>query len=173
LHLLELEPLLSLGIGKVDLLLSLLSASHCLTDAKASAKDAKGDGDRFTHGSDPHKLMEQPTFCSEIGVRRDEGEPHPPQPFDMYQVTGICEIEKDLVAELDPIEMGSSFSQEPHGVESIADQSVGAQHPDGTDVGSLWHDAPHAHGPTVPPNHGHAGIASEETMEQGLLWRIA
>jgi hypothetical protein len=105
-------------------------------------------------------------------MRRNEGEPHPPQPFDMHQVTGICEIEKDLVPTLDPIEVGLGFPQEPHGVEAIPNQVVSAQHPDGTNVGSLWNDAPHAHGPAVPADHGHAGIPLKEAVEQGLLGRV-
>ena len=117
--------------------------------------------------------MEQPTFCSEFGVRRDEGEPHPPQPFDMHQVTGICEIEKDLVPELDSIQVGPGFPQEPHGVEPITHQVVGAKHPDGAQVSGLRNDAPHAHGPAVPADHGHAGITLEKAMEQGLLGRVA
>jgi hypothetical protein len=43
LHLLELEALLGLGIGKRHLLLCRLGTSHRLTDAKASTDDAHGD----------------------------------------------------------------------------------------------------------------------------------
>jgi hypothetical protein len=49
----------------------------------------------------------------------------------MYQVTGICEIEKDLVAELDSIKVGPGLPEKPHGVESVTHQVVGAQHPNG------------------------------------------
>ena len=117
--------------------------------------------------------MEQPTFCSKSGVRRDEGKPHPPQPFDMYHVTTICEIEKDLVPKLNSIQVGPGLPQEPHGVKPIPHQVVGAQHPDGAYARLLRHDAPHAHGPAVPADHGHTGVALEKAMEQGLLGRIA
>ena len=91
----------------------------------------------------------------------------------MYHVTSICEIEKDLVPTLNPIKMDPCFPQEPHGVEPVSRQVVGAQHPDGTHVRSLSNDAPHAHGPAVPANHGHAGITLEEAMEQGFLGGMA
>ena len=117
--------------------------------------------------------MEQPTFCSVVGVRRNEGKPHPPQPFDMYHVTGICEIEKDPVPSLDRVQVCPSLTQEPHGVQPIPRQVVCAQHPDDADVWSLRHDTPHAHGPAVPANHGHAGITGEKAVQQGFLWRVA
>jgi hypothetical protein len=173
LHLLEPEALLGLGIGKCHLLLCGLCTSHRLADAKASTDDAMMIGIGPHIALDPHELKEQPTLCSEIGMRRDEGEPHPPQPLDMHHVTSICEIEKDPVPLLHPVEMNPGFPQEPHGVKAITHQVVSAQHPDGTDVRSLWHDAPHAHGPAVPADHGHAGVPLEEAVQQGLLGGVA
>ena len=111
LHLLELEPLLGLGVRKSNLVLGRLGASDRLADAQAGADDAHhdGNGKGATHGSDPHELKEQSTLCPELGVRRDEGEPHPPQPLDMHHVTSICEIEKDLVPALHPIQVVPGF----------------------------------------------------------------
>ena len=91
----------------------------------------------------------------------------------MYHVTGICEIEKDLVPKLDSIQVGLGLPQEPHGVEPIPSQVVRAQHPDGPYARLLRHDAPHAHGPAVPANHGHARGTLKEAMQQGFLGRVA
>ena len=112
LHLLKPKALLGLGVGKGSLLLGCLSTSHGLADAKAGRQDARGNRKYhcwWAHGLDPRKLVEQPTFCSVVWVRRNEGKPHPPQPFDMYHVTGICEIEKDPIPALDPIQVRPGF----------------------------------------------------------------